>query len=190
MTLKSDITKQRGFNMVEVMVALAVLSFGLLGLAALQATGLRFNTTSYQRTQAVFQTYDLIDRIRANAGCVPLYILNRDTGSKDLVSGQTGCEYDSVSVGEQPAGPDCISSDGSQICANPNDMAAFDVRQWNERNALILNQGQGAVCRGTLTASVNPPSFSCVTTTESVYSIAIFWIENDLSMRLDTQVEL
>jgi len=48
------------------MVALLIFSIGLLGLAMLQATGLKFNTDSYARTQATILAYDLIDRMRAN----------------------------------------------------------------------------------------------------------------------------
>jgi len=52
--------------MVEVMVALLILSIGLLGLAMLQATNLQFNTDAYTRTQATLIAYDIIDRMRVN----------------------------------------------------------------------------------------------------------------------------
>lgn len=56
----------RGFTLIEIMVALVIFSIGLLGLAMLQTTGLKFNTDSYMRTQATILAYDLIDRMRAN----------------------------------------------------------------------------------------------------------------------------
>lgn len=56
----------RGLTLVEILVALLVLSIGLLGLAALQTTSLRFNTSAYYRTQATALAYDLSDRMRAN----------------------------------------------------------------------------------------------------------------------------
>jgi type IV pilus assembly protein PilV len=52
--------------MVEVLVALVVLSIGLLGVAALQLTSLRSNHGSAMRSQATFLAYDIIDRMRAN----------------------------------------------------------------------------------------------------------------------------
>ncbi len=55
-----------GFSLVEVLVALLVLSIGLLGLAGLQTRGLRDNHGAYLRTQATFSAKDLVDRIRAN----------------------------------------------------------------------------------------------------------------------------
>ena len=41
-----------GFTLLEVLVAVVVLSVGLLGLASLQVNGLRFNHSAYMRTQA------------------------------------------------------------------------------------------------------------------------------------------
>ncbi len=55
-----------GFSLLEVLIALLVLSIGLLGLAGLQGTGLRYNHSAYLRSQATFQTYDMADRMRAN----------------------------------------------------------------------------------------------------------------------------
>jgi len=56
----------RGFSLIEVLVALVVLSVGLLGLAALQSTATQFNASAYTRSQATLLAYDMADRIRAN----------------------------------------------------------------------------------------------------------------------------
>lgn len=55
-----------GFTLLEVLVALVVLSIGLLGLSGLQTTGLRNNYSAFQRSQATLVTTDIIDRMRAN----------------------------------------------------------------------------------------------------------------------------
>lgn len=60
--------KMRGFTLLEMLVALLVLSFGLLGIAGLQATSLRQNNNTYMRTQANILAYDVVDRMRANRG--------------------------------------------------------------------------------------------------------------------------
>lgn len=57
--------RQRGFNLLEVMVAMFVLAFGLLGLAALQVQTLRSNHSAMLRTQATFLAIDVTERIRA-----------------------------------------------------------------------------------------------------------------------------
>ena len=56
----------RGVGLVEVLVAVLVLAIGLLGIAALQATTLRNSQSSIERTQAVVQTYTILDAMRAN----------------------------------------------------------------------------------------------------------------------------
>jgi type IV pilus assembly protein PilV len=55
-----------GFSLIEVLVALVVLSVGLLGLAALQTNAVGFNHDAYLRSQATILAYDIADRIRAN----------------------------------------------------------------------------------------------------------------------------
>lgn len=55
-----------GFSMVETLVALVVLSVGMLGMAALYVTTLQSGTSAISRMQAVSLASDLADRIRAN----------------------------------------------------------------------------------------------------------------------------
>jgi type IV pilus assembly protein PilV len=57
---------QKGFTLLEVLVAIVVLSIGLLGLAGLMASSVRNNHSAYQRTQAAWLAYDMVDRMRAN----------------------------------------------------------------------------------------------------------------------------
>jgi type IV pilus assembly protein PilV len=55
-----------GFTLIEVMIAVLVLSVGLLGLAAMQAFGLRNNQEAYMRSQATILAGDIMERMRAN----------------------------------------------------------------------------------------------------------------------------
>ncbi len=66
--------KQQGFTLLEVLVSLVVLSIGLLGLAALQLQGLKYNHDAYVRTQGTFLAYDLIERMRANSANADNYV--------------------------------------------------------------------------------------------------------------------
>lgn len=155
-----------GFSLIEVLVALLVLSIGLLGLAALQTTGLKLNHQSYERTQAVMQTYDIIDRMRANR-----------SGSDRSINGI----YESVAIGNQPGSTDCQS-----VSCNVSQLAEYDIRQWNSANATLLADGKGAICRGTFSADLS----SCtIDANISIYRIAITWKENDLSMRLNVEAQ-
>ena len=117
--------QSHGFSLLEVLVALLVLSVGLLGLAALQTVGLKFNTQSYQRTQAVLQAYDMIDRIRAN----PVAKANGD--------------YDTVTPPGYipPSFTDCTVSPG----CSPTQLAEYDVAMWNAANASFIAEGKGEI---------------------------------------------
>lgn len=57
---------QSGFTLLEILVAMLVLSIGLLGLAGLMTTSMRDNLSASHRTQATWMAYDMIDRMRAN----------------------------------------------------------------------------------------------------------------------------
>jgi type IV pilus assembly protein PilV len=56
----------RGVGLIEVMIAVLIMGIGLLGIAAMQATTLRNSQSSVERSQAVVQTYTILDSMRAN----------------------------------------------------------------------------------------------------------------------------
>ena len=118
-----------GFTLIEVLVALIVVSIGLLGLAGLQATSVRFNQQAYLRSQAVQQAYDMADRIRANA------------------RGMWDGDYDDIDGTESD--PGCIDTDCS-----PADLATTDAVAWNAQNVSVLPAGSGTVTRDTTAAAM------------------------------------
>lgn len=56
----------RGLTLIEILVAVLVVSVGLLGLAGLQAGALQQNHAAYTRTQVSNLAADITDRMRAN----------------------------------------------------------------------------------------------------------------------------
>lgn len=108
--------------MVEILVTIVILSIGLLGLAGLQASGLKNNQSAFLRTVAMQQAYDMADRIRANA------------------AGQKAGDYDAISG--TPSDPNCISSGCTAA-----QMAQYDAYDWNTDNTAQLPSGQGTVTR-------------------------------------------
>ncbi|EJN34870.1 MULTISPECIES: type IV pilus modification protein PilV [unclassified Pseudomonas] len=59
---------QEGMTLIEVLVALLILTVGLLGAAAVQLNALKYTDSSRMTSQASFIAYDMMDRIRANSG--------------------------------------------------------------------------------------------------------------------------
>jgi type IV pilus assembly protein PilV len=58
--------RQQGAGLVEVLVAVLVLSFGMLGLAGLQLSALKNTQSSFERGMAVVETHTIIDAMRAD----------------------------------------------------------------------------------------------------------------------------
>jgi len=60
------LNNQQGVSLIESMIALLVISIGLLGIAALQITAMKQNNSALHHSQSVWISYDMADRIRAN----------------------------------------------------------------------------------------------------------------------------
>lgn len=63
----------RGISLIEVLVAVVVLSIGLLGVAAMQSVALRGGQSSLETSQAVMQTNAILDAMRANSANAASY---------------------------------------------------------------------------------------------------------------------
>lgn len=108
---------QRGFTLVETMVALVVLSIGLLGVAKLVTGAVHANDSGYMRGQATQLAYEILDQMRANRpGAAAGYY----TGTGTL--------------------KDCTSAP-----CNDQDLAGLDMYNWLARVKSTLPNGNGAV---------------------------------------------
>jgi type IV pilus assembly protein PilV len=110
--------KQSGFTLLEVLVAVLVLSIGLLGLAGLMASSIRNNQSAYQRTQATWLAYDIVDRMRANRDAALANGYNTNLGTP------LACAAAPVLAGS---------------------MAAQDLTGWKTLLACALPAGDGSV---------------------------------------------
>lgn len=82
-------SKQRGFTMVEILVAIVILAIGLLAMAGLQSKLQTTEVESYQRAQAAMLVQDMVNRMLANMENVEQYVL----GTQTLGTGTTGYSY-------------------------------------------------------------------------------------------------
>lgn len=153
---RGDITAgyTSGFSLIEVLVSLLIVAFGLVGLAGLQAKGLRYSRNAYLNFQAARLIYDMGDRLRANKAGV-----------------QAGY-YDAV-AGAPTNNPGCVSDDGvggAVIACTPQQMADYDAYRWLTDVSEILPDGVGTVTR-------SPALASC----SSRFNISVVWESADFA---------
>lgn len=154
-------THNRGFTLLEVLIALLVLSVGLLGIAGLQTVSLRFNHQSYERTQATVLISEIIEKIIANP------VATR-SGTFDNVPA-------SATSGSFVYGS-CPSS------CTATQLANYDLFRWklSLEDPRRLAQGTGTITR------VATPLVG--TATQHVFNVTVTWVENNLTMRQSMQV--
>lgn len=80
---------QRGFSLVEVLIALIIMSVGMLGIASLYVQSMQAGRTALFRHSAVTLAGDVADRIRANPTAVAAYTGVGVNGG--CIAGNTNC---------------------------------------------------------------------------------------------------
>ncbi len=114
-------SRHHGFSMIEVLVTLLVLSIGLLGLAAMQASSMQNTHSAYLRSQATYLAYDMLDRMRSNmAG----------------LNGYGGIDTSNNTYTD----PGCIGTG-----CTPTNMTTYDASVWASNLGGQLPAGQGTV---------------------------------------------
>ncbi|MBL8201715.1 MAG: type IV pilus modification protein PilV [Chromatiales bacterium] len=89
---------QAGFTLVEVLVALVVMSVGMLGIAALYLEGLRAGRTALYRTTAITLAADMADRIRANRNAGLAYAGTGPGADGGCVNGAADCTAEELAA--------------------------------------------------------------------------------------------
>lgn len=88
-------TAQQGTTMLEVLVTIVILAFGMLGLAGLQSKIFIAEMESYQRGQAVLLMNDMVERINANRNAAATYVL----GTATLGTGDADADCSAAAAG-------------------------------------------------------------------------------------------
>jgi len=127
----------QGFTLLEVLVALLVLSIGLLGLAGMQTLSLRNNQSAFQRSQAVVLAYDALDRVRGNRDQAASYVTTFDEESADFsttncpAAGCTAAQMAGNDLAAWKAEVTRLPAGAGQIAIDANNQATVEVR-WSD----------------------------------------------------------
>jgi len=90
--------RQTGVGLIEVLIAVLVLSIGFLGIAALQAKSLSTNNSSMSRTQAVIASYSILDAMRADRTNALAGAYNQTVTANNCPTLGSGLSSDQLSV--------------------------------------------------------------------------------------------
>jgi len=142
---------QRGIGLIEILVAVVLMSIGFLAAARMQVQGMRFSQSAYHQSQAHFLAADMIDRMRLN--------------SRGVAAGA----YDALDTEKVTTDPGCNAA----LRCSPAQQAsqdAFDWRSYFKRpdgtNDTLLPSAAGAAANGTVTLRPN-----------DTYEVSVTWYE-------------
>ena len=151
-------SKSRGFGMIEILVALLLISVGFLNMAGLQTAAKKAGYDSLQRTSAVILARDIAEKMRANPVSLARYL----TTGNGVGGGTLSEPAQACTLAEQ---------------CNPGQMADYDMWLWEQAmdGASESRQIDGV---DTNTGGLVSPT-GCVTGPNGgaagVYTITIVW---------------
>jgi type IV pilus assembly protein PilV len=157
-SLRTSPSASRGFSLLEVLIAILIAAFGLLGVAGLQAYNLKHSHGSNLRALATMYAYDISDKIRANKKGFEAGSYDRQQGTSVTACYSSGC--------------------------SAAQMAQMDVHLWKQALAAALPGGDGIVCVDSTPNDGTPASPGCETNPSAPYAIKIWWNERDGSGNL------
>ena len=148
---------QSGFTLIEAMVALVVLSVGMIGVAALHGQGLSAGRSAQFRSVAINLSADMADRIRINRTAAAAY-----AGAA--------------------ANNNCDPTGGGGIDCTPAQMAAHDLFVWNQQVQALLPNGNWAIG---FNAGTNPATYTISVLWDEV-GAPVNPVQHQIAMQLPT----
>lgn len=146
-----------GFTLIEILIAVVILSIGLLGMAGIQLQGLRGTTSSTLRSDATIMANDLAERIHANPGGVNHINGGQNTHYSDISTAAVVCNNPPTLCSASPGNPEvpvCTIIGGPGTAASGS-MAQSDIFEF----ACGLDGAGGvnnALPLGSATVTCNP----------------------------------
>ena len=144
---------ERGVGLIEILIAVVVLSIGFLAAAQMQVQGMRTSQGAYYRSQAYFMASDIINRMRSN----PDGVING--------------AYDNFTTTSGLVDPNC----GDAYCSSA-EMASQDKYDWSAY--LYATEAQANGFQPTLPSSSGTTAKGVISMLDDgVYEITMTWSE-------------
>lgn len=161
--------KASGFSLVEVLVSIVVLSFGLLGMVGMQTAALQSNRESRSQSVAVSLAREAAEMMRGN----------KNIGIKDTAADNPYLGTFSNPAGSTPLAPTtpkyCLSV-GSAVCADTTEIATAEMTDWLTRVDSELPGARVTICFDSAPFDTNGiPQWACTAGTDAIVVIKIGW---------------
>nr|WP_280192407.1 type IV pilus modification protein PilV [Delftia sp. PS-11] len=174
---RAPVLRPRGFTLIEVLVAIVVFSFGLLGMVGLQATAMQANREARMQNQATALARELAEMMRGN----------KDIAIKSAAA-------DNPYLGAFAAGslalttPSyCLSvSNAANGCTSTADIASAQMTEWLARVDAALPDARVSICfDGAPYDSNGMPQWTCnATGADEIIFIKIGWTQGSTNRSL------
>ena len=137
-----------GFSLVEVLVALIVLSVGLLGIAKMQALALASTSVASKRALAAVEAQSLADSMHVNRG---FWANTNASGLNISIVGSTVTVTTAGPSGTTgPVLPSLDCSSGKNAPCDGPTVAGYDLQQWANALQALLPGDQATIACNTL----------------------------------------
>jgi type IV pilus assembly protein PilV len=164
-------TASAGFSMVEVLVSIVVLAFGLLGMVGMQAAALHANREARLQSAAAVLAREMADMIRGNKAVGVLAISNPYLGSYASPLVFANASY-------------CLNV-GSNTCASNADIAKAEMTEWLARVDAELPGARVVNCLDAAPFDASGrPKWDCTGGANAVVVIKIGWTEGSTNKAL------
>lgn len=168
-SVRKPIRLAAGFSLIEVLVSIVVLSFGLLGMVGMQSAALKANREAKLQSTAVVLAREAADMIRGNknVGVQTTVANNPYLGNFSNPDGATALEL---------ATPVYCLNVGSTGCTTTTAVASAQMTEWLARVDAELPGARVRVCFDAAPYDANGlPQWDCTAGTDGVMVIKIGW---------------
>ncbi len=155
---------ESGMGIIEVLVALVVVSFGVLGMASLQLTGMKHSSGGFNRSKALLYAQSMATRIRLNPVAVDaLTFKDFDSDTRSCATPPTPYCQARAGVGNTPT---CTPEELAQV--DMFTVSCGDLGSQGAEKGVVGTLPNGALTVTCLDATCTP---------DSAYNITVTWTE-------------
>nr|WP_315231262.1 type IV pilus modification protein PilV [uncultured Albidiferax sp.] len=139
---KGHLRRDHGVTLVEVLVAILILSIGLLGMAGLQLATAKYKLSSGARASLASLYADYADRVRINTESAGINSISGGGTASLYTYRTTWAAQQAITSSSMASSISAVACEGSSACTSAN-RAAYDMLTW--RKSVRDNLPQGSV---------------------------------------------